>query len=1226
MYKETIVMNEFNLIVSACCPTLHLCPFYNGHTLFLHFSITKRRLNKNSEPRAEMEKWRQGAEECESPSMSTTATDESSGCEDVLEHEATSSRRGPSGARATSGSHGTSGSASLGDPLARTPYRAWTKEEDELLRTLVDAHGANKWTEIAGGLPGRTGKSCRLRWVNQLRGDLLTGAFTPAEDQKIVEMQATYGNKWSAIARELPGRTDNMVKNRWNSYLKRRVEMGRAIALSLGLGLTVAPSPPVESANTDTIFQQQMLVTPSPRRRRSGDGWATATSEGRERQRRSLEQNSGAATSSIGGRSGGGGRRSNSRGRGAGSRSGTSSLSGCGQQLQQQQQPAASSAVQASSGRAPTSLLSSQVASSLSALQSAASAPGSTILSQSPPFRFAAPVLTGNPAPQPLPVWHPGIPGPHVSNHPGAVPVFRGQCPHLQSVGGPSLAGITEAVGATIPTVGSHVLPMPPAGLIPNPMLSAGPGASVSASHRSSPSVIQQAGLGAFGGLPAPGLVQAAPNAPDVGIGNGASIMSTPRVLQLAHGGCANLGTVVPHTGLLGEHPLQPQAQPTAQQQPLEGLPRQPQQQLQQPQALANAASGFTLLQGVPQQPTPTPAPFDRESDSANAQRLALLQQYFMRHLPAEQAAIAAAAALNLFQQTAAVEAQRAAVVTNQHHPQQPPAIPFAMQGSGGLPTVPEVQVAPQASQTTPWMASAPGTRQSAGASAAAFPNLPLMASACTFSLSGSAYGAHPTAATAAVPMPIPGAAAPPVFVAAAASTGLSGISQGGSPPKRRRDGRAQPAVSFADLRLTRAFSTERPQQRHLQPSGRSLAVQEHQPQRSNEPVHDASSRRCGRNLDKYPAPQSCPEPSSRMPRSDGQMARRQEVAAPRHALETAAATAARSMSATSSAPADVGNELMTDSAGLQLTELLMASPIREQQQCAAHEMFILSGSSPEGSPPKGCAGVKPTERAGTARVATASGATCLVPTQGASVTAAGGDAGNPEQQSLESHPTAIAEAMLWEAESGTCPRDNAATTAIAGGSEEGKPVASVAATFPAAHDIQCPTSFIPFEGPRRGSHSGHYHHHHHYHPHHHRAIGQSYGKYDGLTPHGSHDVQYAGQLEFLGHELCGFLADNPMGIPTPVDLSPMTGSMSDLAAAAGDDDDAHGAVDSLPTDWHLDSLLDKQHLPWSTAELATNGSSPRDQPVEGNAVGDGLCKSNGGSGAGLGQQALTGR
>ncbi|EFJ39739.1 transcription factor Myb15, partial [Volvox carteri f. nagariensis] len=98
-------------------------------------------------------------------------------------------------------------------------------QEDEQLRSLVETHGANKWTEIAAGLPGRTGKSCRLRWVNQLRGDLLTSAFTPAEDQKIVEMQATYGNKWSAIARELPGRTDNMVKNRWNSYLKRRVEM-----------------------------------------------------------------------------------------------------------------------------------------------------------------------------------------------------------------------------------------------------------------------------------------------------------------------------------------------------------------------------------------------------------------------------------------------------------------------------------------------------------------------------------------------------------------------------------------------------------------------------------------------------------------------------------------------------------------------------------------------------------------------------------------------------------------------------------------------------------------------------------------------------------------------------------------------------------------------------------------------------------------------------------------
>jgi hypothetical protein len=96
-----------------------------------------RRRDKNSAQThpPQMERWRQDAGRGESPTMSTTDTDESSGCEEVPEHEATSSRRGASGARATSGSHGTAASEPLGDPLARTPYRAWTKE-------------ASKWGQV----------------------------------------------------------------------------------------------------------------------------------------------------------------------------------------------------------------------------------------------------------------------------------------------------------------------------------------------------------------------------------------------------------------------------------------------------------------------------------------------------------------------------------------------------------------------------------------------------------------------------------------------------------------------------------------------------------------------------------------------------------------------------------------------------------------------------------------------------------------------------------------------------------------------------------------------------------------------------------------------------------------------------------------------------------------------------------------------------------------------
>ncbi|GKE47846.1 transcription factor MYB58-like protein [Tanacetum coccineum] len=68
----------------------------------------------------------------------------------------------------------------------------------------------------------RCGKSCRLRWINYLRPDLKRGNFTPQEEQSIIRLHATFGNKWSKIASHLPGRTDNEIKNVWNTFLKRR--------------------------------------------------------------------------------------------------------------------------------------------------------------------------------------------------------------------------------------------------------------------------------------------------------------------------------------------------------------------------------------------------------------------------------------------------------------------------------------------------------------------------------------------------------------------------------------------------------------------------------------------------------------------------------------------------------------------------------------------------------------------------------------------------------------------------------------------------------------------------------------------------------------------------------------------------------------------------------------------------------------------------------------------
>ncbi|KAL5751254.1 hypothetical protein ACOSP7_025857 [Xanthoceras sorbifolium] len=105
---------------------------------------------------------------------------------------------------------------------------AWTKQEDQKLIDYIQKHGEGCWRSLpqAAGLV-RSGKSCRLRWVNYLRPDLKRGNIGQDEEDLIIKLHALLGNRWSLIAGRLPGRTDNEVKNYWNTHVKRKLmQMG----------------------------------------------------------------------------------------------------------------------------------------------------------------------------------------------------------------------------------------------------------------------------------------------------------------------------------------------------------------------------------------------------------------------------------------------------------------------------------------------------------------------------------------------------------------------------------------------------------------------------------------------------------------------------------------------------------------------------------------------------------------------------------------------------------------------------------------------------------------------------------------------------------------------------------------------------------------------------------------------------------------------------------------
>ncbi|XP_052193298.1 transcription factor MYB83 [Diospyros lotus] len=130
----------------------------------------------------------------------------------------------------------------------------WSPDEDEKLMRYMLGNGRQGccWSDIArnAGLQ-RCGKSCRLRWINYLRPDLKRGAFSPQEEQFILQLHSILGNRWSQIAARLPGRTDNEIKNFWNSTIKKRLKNNNT---------TDSTSSPNNSDSSGQYMQKQDLI------------------------------------------------------------------------------------------------------------------------------------------------------------------------------------------------------------------------------------------------------------------------------------------------------------------------------------------------------------------------------------------------------------------------------------------------------------------------------------------------------------------------------------------------------------------------------------------------------------------------------------------------------------------------------------------------------------------------------------------------------------------------------------------------------------------------------------------------------------------------------------------------------------------------------------------------------------------------------------------------------